>query len=142
MGKKVYDEGHENMKTIMQATTVFRKKQRKKDKIPFEVGNLIFDSKEEYDIFNYIDDNIRIVDECIEDGLISADAYFNLIIDINVKQTFWGGWQELYELFPNAAELIYIVDDEMFDRNDNEIGSRFFHKIHIKDEKGRGITLP
>ena len=142
MAEKVYDEGHENMKTIMQATTVFRKKQRKKDKVPFEVGNLIFDSKEEYDIFNYIDDNIRIVDECIEDGLISAYAYFSLIRDINIKQTFWGGWEELYELFPNAAELIYIVDDEMYDRNDNEIGSRFFNKIHIKDEKGRGITLP
>ena len=133
----------ENMKTIMQATTVFRKKQRKKDKVPFEVGNLIFESKEEYDIFKHIDDNIRIVDKCIEDGLISADAYFNLIININVKQTFWGGWQELYELFPNAAELIYIDDDddEMFDRNDNEIGSRFFNKIYLKDEKGRGICF-
>ena len=132
----------ENMKTIMQATTIFRKKQRKKDKVPFEVGNLIFESEEEYVIFKHIDDNIRIVDECIEDGLISAYAYFSLIRDINVKQTFRGGWQELYELFPNAADLIYIVDDEMFDRNDNEIGSRFFHKIHIKDEKGRGIALP
>ena len=92
MGKKVYDEGRENMKTIMQATTVFRKKQRKKDKIPFVVGNLIFESEEEYEIFKHIDDNISIVDECIEDGLISAYAYFNLIRDINVKQTFWGGW--------------------------------------------------
>ena len=131
----------ENMKTIMQATTVFRKKQRKKDKVPFEVGNLIFESKEEYEIFKHIDDNIRIVDKCIEDGLILADAYFYSIININVKQTFWGGWQELYELFPNAAELIYIVDDEMFDRNDNEIGSRFFNKIYLKDEKGRGICF-
>ena len=142
MGKKVYDEGYENMKIIMQATTVLRKKPRKKDKIPFEVGNLIFESKEEYDRYNYIDDNIRIVDKCIEDGPISADAYFNSIRDINVKQTFWGGWQELYELFPNAAELIYIVDDEMYDKNNNEIGSRFFNKIYVKDEKGRGIALP
>ena len=54
-----------------------------------------------------------------------------------------GGWQELYELFPNAAELIYIDDDddEMFDRNVNEIGSRFFNKIYLKDEKGRGICF-
>ena len=130
------------MKTIMQATTVFRKKQRKKDKVPFQVGNLIFESEEEYVIFKHIDDNISIVDECIEDGLISAYAYFNLIRDINVKQTFWGGWQELYELFPNVAELICIADDEMYDNNLNEIGSRFFHKIHVKDEKGRGIALP
>ena len=139
--KNMSNKVKENMKTIMQATTVFRKKQRKKDKIPFEVGNLIFESKEEYEIFKHIDDNIRIVDKCIEDGLISADAYFYSIINISVRQTFWGGWQELYELFPNAADLIYIVDDEMFDRNDNKIGSRFFNKIYLKDEKGRGICF-
>ena len=139
--KNMSNKVKENMKTIMQATTVFRKKQRKKDKIPFEVGNLIFDSKEEYEIFKHIDDNIRIVDKCIQDGLISADAYFNSIININVKQTFWGGRQELYELFPNVAELIYIVDDEMYDRNNNEIGSRFFNKIYLKDEKGGGYCF-
>ena len=134
------NKAKENMETIMQATTLFRKKQIKKDKVPFEVGNLIFDSKDQYDIFKHIDDNINIIDECIEDGLISAHVYFNLIRDINVRQTFWGGWQELYELFPNAADLIYIADDEMYDNNLNELGSRFFHKIHVKDEKGRGIA--
>lgn len=125
------------MKTIMQATTVFRKKQRKKDKVPFKVGNLIFESREEYDLFKYIDDNISIVDKCIEDGLISPVSYFYSIINISVRQTFWGGEQELYELFPNAADFIYIVEDEMYDRNDNEIGSRFFNKIHIKNENPR-----
>ena len=30
MGKKVYDEGYENMKIIMQATTVLLKKTKKK----------------------------------------------------------------------------------------------------------------
>ena len=119
----------------MKATKAYRKKQKKKDKVPFEVGNLIFESKEDYELFEYIDDNIRIVDKCIEDGLISAVSYFNSIIDISVIQTFWGGEQELYELFPNAADLIFIADDEMFDSNVNEICSRFFHKIHLKDEK-------
>ena len=132
----------ENMKTIMQVTKAFRKKQRKKDKVPFEVGNLIFESKEEYDKFKHLDDNISIVDECIEDGLISPHSYFNSISDINVKQTVWRGWEELFELFPNAAELVYIADGEMYDDNLNEIGSRFFHKINVKDEKGRGIVLP
>ena len=136
------DKAKENMEIIMQVTTLFRKKQIKKDKVPFEVGNLIFDSKEEYDTFKHIDDNISVIDECIEDGLISARVYFSLIKDINVRQTFWGGCQELYEMFPNAADLIYIADDEMYDNNLNELGSRFFHKIHVKDEKGRGIALP
>ena len=125
------------MITIMKATKAYRKKQKKKDKVPFEVGNLIFESKEDYELFEYIDDNISIVDKCIEDGLISAGAYFNSIIDIRVRQTFWSGEQELYELFPNAADLIYIADDEMYDSNVNEIGSRFFHKIYLMDEKVR-----
>ena len=126
-----------NMITIMKATKAYRKKQKKKDKVPFEVGNLIFESKEDYELFEYIDDNISIVDKCIEDGLISPVSYFYSIIDIRVIQTFWGGEQELYELFPNAADLIFIADDEMYDRNVNEIGSRFFHKIHLMDEKVR-----
>ena len=142
MGKKVYDEGYENMKIIMQATTVLLKKPRKKDKIPYKVGNLIFESKEEYDRYNYIDDNINKVEKCVEDGLISAYDYFNSIRDITVKQICLGGWQELYELFPNAADLVIIVDDEMYDKTDNQIGSRFFNKIYVKDEKGRGIALP
>lgn len=142
MGKKVYDEGYENMKIIMQATTVLLKKPRKKDKIPYKVGNLIFESKEEYDRYNYIDDNINKVDKCVEDGLIPAYAYFNSIRDINVKQTCLGGCQELYDLFPNAADLIIIVDDEMYDKTNNKIGSRFFNKIHVEDEKGRGIAFP
>ena len=132
----------EKLKTIMQATTALRKKQRKKDKIPFEVGSLIFESKEEYDIFSHIDDIIGIVDECIEEDLISAVTYFKLIMEINVKQTFWGGWMELFELFPNAAELICIVDDDMYDSSFNEVGSRFFHKINLLDEKGRRICFP
>lgn len=142
MGKKVYDEGYENMKIIMQATTVLLRKPRKKDKIPYKVGNFIFESKEEYDRYDYIDDNIDKVEKCVEDGLISAYVYFNSIRDITVKQTCLGGWQELYELFPNAADLVIIVDDEMYDKTDNQIGSRFFNKIHVKDEKGRGIAFP
>ena len=132
----------EKLKTIMQATTALRKKQRKKDKIPFEVGNLIFESKEEYEIFSHIDDIIGIVDEFIEEDLISAVSYFKLIMEINVKQTFWGGWRELFELFPNAAELICIADGDMYDSNVNELGSRFFHKINLQDEKGRPICFP
>ena len=123
------------MLTIMKATRFLRKKQKKKDKVPFKVGNLTFESKEDYELFEYIDDNISIVDKCIEDGLISAGHYFSLIEDIRVIQTFWGGEQELYELFPNAADLIFIADDEMYDSNVNEIGSMFFHKIQLMDEK-------
>ena len=142
MGKKVYDEGYENMKIIMQATTVLLRKPRKKDKIPYKVGNFIFESKEEFDRYNYIDDNINKVEKCVEDGLISANLYFNSIRDINVKLTCLGAWQELYELFPNTADLVTIFEDDMYDNTNDEIGSKFFHKIHVKDEKGRGIALP
>ena len=123
------------MTTIMKATRFLRKKQKKKDKVPFKVGNLIFESREDYELYKYIDDNISIVDKCIEDDLISASHYFSLIEDIRVIQTFWSGEQELYELFPNAADLIFFVDDDMYDSNVNEIGSFFFHKIHLMDEK-------
>ena len=30
----------------------------------------------------------------------------------------------------------------MYDRNNNEIGSRFFNKIYVRVEKGKGIALP
>ena len=128
---------------IIELLTIYLKRRpRKKDMGAIQVGNLIFESKEEYDRYDYIDDNINKVEKCVEDGLISAYVYFNSIRDITVKQTCLGGWQELYELFPNAADLVIIVDDEMYDKTDNQIGSRFFNKIYVKDEKGRGIALP
>ena len=132
----------DNMETIMQLTTALTKKQRKKDKVPFEVGSLIFESKEDYDIYSHIDDNIDKIEECIEEELITAHRYFKLVRDIKVKQTFWGGWHELFEIFPNAGECICIADDEMCDSSYDEVASRFFHKIHVYDEEGRGVNFP
>ena len=127
----------ENMKKINQFTTVFRKK----DELPFKVGNLIFEDKHSYKKFRKLDKYIKIVDKCVEKGHIQVEDFFNKLRLVEVKQTRHNGYLELFDLFPNSRNFLFISPDVIYDKTLNKIGSRFFRKFDVINERGERVNI-
>ena len=129
------------MKQVLKVTGILKDKRKIKDRVPYRIGGLIFRSEHDYKLLKYIDDNISVLEKCIEEGLTNTAFYFCSIKPIKVIQT--QGPQELFELFSNVSDLVYInEDDDLVDINKDKIGTLFFYLFRVKDKKGRNIWFP
>lgn len=132
------EKSYQRLRLIM-PFTIGHKKLTKKEMAPKQVGNLLFENKEDYKNYRKIDKYIKILNKCVERGDIEAARYFNNLPDIKVQPICRNAWLEVYDLFPNSRNLIFISPDEKYDKTKDKIGSRFFNKFCFKDERGRRI---
>ena len=94
---------------IIELLTIYLKRRpRKKDMVAIQVGNLIFEDKHSYKKFRKLDKYIKIVDKCVEKGYIQVEDFFNMLRVVEVKQTRHNGFLDLFDLFPNSRNLIFI----------------------------------
>lgn len=131
------------MKQMLKVTRILRDKCRDKVGVKFRIGGLIFRNEDDYKLLKYIDENVRVLEKCMENFLTDYVYYFCSLPRVRVLQTYKQAWEELYSLFPSVSELVYIVDGNEFkDVNNYQIGSSFFELFIIKDKKSRSIQIP
>ena len=104
----------------------------------FKVGGLIFDSKDDYQLFKDIDRNIIQTAKLVKDGSIDLKEFFNKIKRINVKESYYDACKEMDDLFKNAKKLfsfkiVKCNDDYNIVKSniDYKVGFYFFDKINI-----------
>ena len=98
--------------------------------IPYKVGGLIFNSKDDYLLFKNIDRNIKQTVKSVEDGDIDIKEVFNSIKIINVKESYYDAVEEMDGLFKNATQLLCYEGNERF-QDDYVVARYFFDKINI-----------
>ena len=96
--------------------------------IPFRVGGLLFDSKEDYLFFKNIDKNINTTVESVKNKIIDLKEVFNDIKKINVHEIYYDAIEEMGLLFPNATYLLCYEGTRFI--NDYKVGC-FFDKINV-----------
>lgn len=127
---------------IIELLTIYLKRRpRKKDMVAIQVGNLIFEDKHSYKKFRKLDKYIKIVDKCVEKGYIQVEDFFNMLRVVEVKQTRHNGFLDLFDLFPNSRNLIFISPDVTYDKTLYKIGSRFFGKFDVINERGERVNI-
>ena len=97
--------------------------------IPFNVGGLIFDSKEDYLLFKNIDKNIRDTVKSVKDGRIDLTEVFNNVKTINVEEMYYNAREEMDGLFANATGLL-CYEGTIF-HTTYKVGCCFFDKINV-----------
>ena len=95
----------------------------------YKIGGLIFDSVNDYQLFDDIDRNIKQTVKSVEDGSIDLKDFFNKINRINVKESYYDAREEMDGLFKNATDLL-CYEDTRFDTY-YKVGCCFFAKINI-----------
>ena len=60
---------------------------------------------------------------------------------VEVKQTRHNGFLDLFDLFPNSRNLIFISPDVTYDKTLYKIGSRFFGKFDVINERGERVNI-
>ena len=131
------------MKQVLKVTGILKDNRKNKDRIPYRIGGLIFRSEDDYKLLKYIDDNVRVLEKCMEEGLTNYAYYFCSIQPIKIIQTNSGWREELIGLFPNVSDLAYYdKDDNLEDINEYKIGTSFFYLFRVKDKKGRFMWFP
>ena len=101
-----------------------------KTNIPYKVGGLIFDSKDDYKIYKNIDRNIRQIVKSVEAGEIDIKEYFNKVKRISVKECYYDAAEEMDGIFKKATCLLCYEDSEQYEI-DYKVGCCFFDKINI-----------
>ena len=96
---------------------------------PFKVGGLIFDSEDDYLLFQNIDINIKQTVNLVKRGVIVLEEFFNKIKIINVKESYCEAGEEMDGIFRNATELLCFEGTRLFD--EYKVGCYFFRKINI-----------
>ena len=96
---------------------------------PFKIEGLIFDSVNDYQLFDDIDRNIKQTVKSVEDGSIDLKDFFNKINRINVKESYYDAREEMDGLFKNATDLL-CYEGTRFDTY-YKVGCCFFAKINI-----------
>ena len=97
--------------------------------IPFQVGGLIFDSEDDYQLFKDINRNISLIVKLVQNGIIDLEEFFNKVKNISVKESYYDAREELYGLFDNATGLLCYEGTRF--HFDYKVGSCFFNKINI-----------
>ena len=90
----------------------------------YRVGDLVFDFKEDYKCFKYVDNNIHEILQSIEEGKVSEKVSDKLNKRIRVKEYIPGGRYDLGPLFPNIEVLLLSF---------NKIAMDFFDRIKVKE---------
>ena len=96
---------------------------------PFKVGGLIFDSEDDYLLFQNIDRNIKQTVELVKRGRIDLEEFFNNIKIINVKESYCEAREEMDGMFRNAIDLLCFEGTRLV--TDYKVGCCFFKKINI-----------
>ena len=95
----------------------------------YQVGGLIFDSKDDYQLFKDIDENITHTVKSVENNSIELKEFFNRVKNINVNESYYNAREELDVLFENATRLLCYENTRF--NIDYEVGCCFFTKINI-----------
>ena len=95
--------------------------------IPFKVGGLIFDCKDDFKMFKNIDKKIGELDNSGNDD--DYNYLFSNVRSINVTETYPDAREEMDGLFGNATMLL-VNENTRFD-GDWKIGCRFFSMINV-----------
>ena len=95
----------------------------------FKIGGLIFDSKDDYQLFKNIDENITQTVKSLEEGSINLEEVFNKVKNITVKECYYDAREELDDLFENTTKLLCYEGTRF--NIDYEVGCCFFRKINI-----------
>ena len=95
----------------------------------FIICGLIFDSKEDYNIFKNIDKNIYQTVKLVNDGSIDLKDVFNNVKKINVRECYYDACDNLDEIFINTTSLLIYEDTRFI--NEYKVGCCFFDKINV-----------
>ena len=93
----------------------------------FKIGGLIFDSEEDYLVFENIDKNMFKIVDLVDDSIILLNEVFNNVKTIHVKERYYNSREEIYDLFKIAGYLLTLKNTVF--NNDYEVGRCFFDKI-------------
>ena len=99
----------------------------------FKLGGLIFDSEKDYKSLKTFNDkiiniiNLNLDKDSTNDNI---NNIFKSINPINVTETYPDAYDEVYEIFNNAASLLLYEDTLEY-----KVGSKFFDKIKVNSYK-------
>ena len=95
----------------------------------FKIHGLLFDSKEDYNIFKNIDKNINQTVKLVNDGIIDIKDVFNNVKKITVRESYYDAGDDLDLIFLNATSLLMYEGTRFV--NDYKVGCCFFDKINL-----------
>ena len=96
----------------------------------YQVGGLIFESKDDYYLFLKIDNDISKKVKLVEKGKITIEEIFSDVKSINVKETYFNAREEMDRLFQDATNLL-CYEGTRYHSTNYELGKKFFEKINI-----------
>ena len=95
----------------------------------FKIGGLLFDSEEDYKLFEKENLNTDIVVILVKNKIWNIKDYYNRIKNINVRETYYNASEELDGLFDKATALLCYEDTPY--TIEYKVGCSFFDKINI-----------
>jgi len=102
----------------------------------YEVGGLIFPSKNQYEFFKKLDEKIVHIVKKLnkeEDGIKRLEEFYNKIGIMDVKETYEGATEETDGLFPNATGLLCFESSPRL-ALDYKAACLFFEKFNYNRE--------
>ena len=96
----------------------------------FEVGGLIFNSKEDYETLKEIDSNINSIVKLVDEGKVDIKDVFKNIKTFTVREKYYYAREEIDGIFENATWLLIYGDETRF-INYEKVGRKFFEKIKV-----------
>ena len=106
---------------------LFKKKREFNINNIYQVGGLIFYTKEDYLVFKNIDKNINQIVKSVKDGIIDLYGLFNNIEKIRVIEIKYEAGKELFDLFEKATDLLSYREEFI----EYKVGSRFYDRFII-----------
>ena len=104
----------------------------------FQIGNLLFESKDDYLFYKSIDDHIKETAKLVEKEKINTKEFFDRIEDITVTECCYDAREELDGLFPNAIDLLK-YEKTRFNPS-YKLAKYFFRKIKVYEYESGSET--
>ena len=107
-----------------------KREPKEEDMVPEIKECLLFETKDSYKKIHMLDKHIKLVEKCINEGIVTFDYFFNSFKRITVLNYGEHGYYYLSRLFPN-----------IYDINFDKVGSRFIKKLNVINVNGIKFTI-
>ena len=120
-------------------------KRKPKEGRPISIGGLLFDNEDILYKYRALDKHIKLVAECIDEGIITSYYFFSNFERIRVRN--YDGKLKLYVLFSNSAKMVLFsshkhreVGCDFFNKH-QEVGCDFFNKFDLTNLYGVKVDI-
>ena len=109
-------------------------KRKPKEGRPISIGGLLFDNEDILYKYRALDKHIKLVAECIDEGIITSYYFFSNFERIRVRN--YDGKLELFVLFSNSAKMVLYSSSKY-----KEVGQSFFSKFDFINTYGQKVNI-